>query len=132
VTTLPRVAMINRPGGGDIRVFGTADVATTIIEAAGGVQAFDDIDGRMKRIGTEELIARSPDIILVPACCGVDVGPEGAEPVIAALRADPALANVPAVRENRIHAITFAEISPGVRNAEAVANIARLLHAERF
>jgi iron complex transport system substrate-binding protein len=132
VTTRPRVAMINRPGGGDIRVFGTGDVATTVIEAAGGVQAFDDIDGRMKRIGTEELIARSPDVILVPACCGADIGPEGAEPVIAALRADPALVNVPAVRDNRIHAITFAEISPGVRNADAVANIARLLHPERF
>lgn len=82
VTDKPRVAMINRPGGGEIRVFGTGDVATTIIETAGGTQAFDDVPGRLTRIGTEELIKRNPDVIVVPACCGADVGPQGAQPVI--------------------------------------------------
>jgi iron complex transport system substrate-binding protein len=127
----PRVAMINRPGGGEIRVFGTGDVATTIIEAAGGTQAFD-IPGRLTRIGTEELIKQSPDVIVVPACCGADVGPEGARPVIDGLRADPALANVPAVRDGRIYAVTFAEVTPGIRNADAVATLAKLLHPEKF
>ncbi|OLT16952.1 hypothetical protein BJF78_13445 [Pseudonocardia sp. CNS-139] len=126
------MAMINRPGGGEIRVFGTGDVATTIIEAAGGVQAFGDVPGRLTRIGTEELIRRNPDVIVVPACCGGDVGPEGAQPVIDGLRADPALAGVPAVRDGRLYAVTFAEVTPGVRNADAVANLARLLHPERF
>jgi iron complex transport system substrate-binding protein len=132
VTTKPRVAMINRPGGGEIRVFGTGDVATTIIEAAGGTQAFANIPGRLTRIGTEELIKQNPDVIVVPACCGAEVGPEGAKSVIDGLKADPALANVPAVRDNRIYATTFAEITPGVRNADAVANLARLLHPEKF
>ncbi|SDD36969.1 ABC transporter substrate-binding protein [Actinokineospora iranica] len=132
VAERPRVAMINRPGNGDIRVFGAGDVATSIIEAAGGDQVFDDINGRMTRIGVEELIKRAPQVILVPACCGADVGPEGANKVIEELRKDPAVANVPAVRDNRVHAITFAEISPGVRNADAVAAIARMLHPERF
>jgi iron complex transport system substrate-binding protein len=127
----PRVAMINRPGGGEIRVFGTGDVATTIIEAAGGTQAFD-IPGRLTRIGTEELIKQSPDVIVVPACCGADVGPAGAQPVIDGLKADPALANVPAVRDGRIYAVTFAEITPGIRNADAVATLAKLLHPEKF
>lgn len=127
----PRVAMINRPGGGEIRVFGTGDVATTIIEAAGGVQAFD-IPGRLTRIGTEELIRQNPDVIVVPACCGADIGPEGARSVIDGLEADPALANVSAVRDHRIYATTFAEITPGVRNADAVANLARQLHPDRF
>jgi iron complex transport system substrate-binding protein len=132
VADRPTVAMINRPGNGDIRVFGTGDVATTIIEAAGGTQAFDDVAGRLKKIGTEELVRRNPDVIVVPACCGVDIGPEGAESVINALKADPAVANVPAVRNGRIHPITFAEITPGIRNADAVAHLARLLHPERF
>lgn len=52
--------------------------------------------------------------------------------LIDALKADPALANVPAVRNNRVYAITFAEITPGVRNADAVANLAKLIHPEKF
>ncbi|MEV4349652.1 ABC transporter substrate-binding protein [Actinoplanes sp. NPDC049596] len=128
----PRVAMLNRPGGGELRVFGGGDVATTIIEKAGGTQAFGDVPGRLTRIGTEELIKRRPDVIVVPACCGADVGPAGAQEVIDGLRKDPALANVPAVRDGKVYAVTFAEITPGVRNADAIANLARLLHPEKF
>lgn len=132
VANRPTVAMVNRPGGGDLRVFGTGDIATTIIEAAGGTQAFPNVAGRLLRVGTEELIARNPDVIIVPACCDAAMGPEGADAMIAALKADKALANVPAVRHNRVHAVTFAEVTPGVRNADAIANLARLLHPEKF
>ena len=128
----PAVAILNRPGGGELRVFGSGDIATTIIEKAGGAQVFHDVPGRLTRIGTEELIRRKPDVIVVPACCGADVGPDSARQVIDALKGDPALANVPAIRDGRIHAVTFAEITPGVRNAAAVAALARLLHPERF
>ncbi|MFY1692957.1 ABC transporter substrate-binding protein [Plantactinospora sp. WMMB782] len=128
----PTVAMLNRPGGGELRVFGTEDVATTIIEKAGGTQVFADVPGRLARIGTEELIKRKPEVIVVPACCGADIGPDGAQSVIDGLRSDPALANVPAIRNGRIYAVTFAEITPGVRNADAVATLAKLLHPERF
>jgi iron complex transport system substrate-binding protein len=129
----PRVAMVNRPGGtGPLRVFGTGDVATTIIETAGGAQAFPEVDGRMKRVDTEGLIAARPDVIVVPSCCGADEELGAATRTIAELRADPALAQVPAVRDGRLVPITFAEISPGVRNADAVANLARALHPDRF
>ena len=37
-----------------------------------------------------------------------------------------------AVRNGRIHPVTFAEVTPGIRNADAVAHLARLLHPERF
>lgn len=133
VTDRPRVAMVNRPGGaGELRVFGTGDMATTLIETAGGVQAFPGMDGRQRRVSLEGLITARPDVIVVPACCGADVGPEGARPLIEELRAEPALAGVPAVRDGRIHPTTFAEVTPGVRNADAVAALARTLHPERF
>lgn len=133
VTTRPRVAMVNRPGGaGELRVFGTGDMASTLIEAAGGVQAFDELDGRQRRISLEGLITARPDVIVVPACCGADVGQEDARPLIEELRAEPALARVPAVRDGRIYPSTFAEVTPGVRNADALANLARQLHPDRF
>ncbi|MDQ4119220.1 MAG: ABC transporter substrate-binding protein [Actinomycetota bacterium] len=131
--TRPRVAMVNRPGGsGPLRVFGTGDVATTIIETAGGTQAFPGIDGRMTRVDTEGLIAARPDVIVVPSCCGADEDLGAATRLIARLRADPALAGVPAVRDGRLVPVTFAEVSPGIRNADAVATLARALHPDRF
>lgn len=133
VAQRPRVAMVNRPGGsGPLRVFGTGDIATTIIETAGGVQAFPEVDGRMKRVDTEALIAARPDVIVVPSCCGADQELGAATALIAQLRADPALAQVPAVRDGRLVPVTFAEVSPGVRNADAVAGLARALHPDRF
>ncbi|WP_060712464.1 ABC transporter substrate-binding protein [Pseudonocardia sp. HH130629-09] len=96
VADRPRVAMLNSPGStGELRVFGTGDVATTIIEAAGGQQAFDTIAGRQRTVSLEGIVAARPDVIVIPACCGRDVGPEGAEPLAERLRNDPALATVP-------------------------------------
>jgi iron complex transport system substrate-binding protein len=126
----PRVAMLNRlaSGGSGLRVFGANDIATTIIEAAGGSQAFGDVNGRQTQVGAEEIVRRNPDVILVPACCSATTGPEGAQPTIDGILADPALAGVPAVRDRKVYPITFAEVSPGIRNADATANVARLLH----
>lgn len=133
ITTRPRVAMVSAPpGSGELRVFGTGDVATTIITAAGGEQAFPELEGRQRSIGVEGLITARPDVIVVPACCGADRGPETAQPVLEQLRRNPALARVPAVRDGRLFTTTFAEVSPGVRNADAVATLARRLHPERF
>ncbi|WP_224386590.1 ABC transporter substrate-binding protein [Pseudonocardia sp. ICBG1293] len=133
VTGRPRVAMLNSPGStGELRVFGTGDVATTIIEAAGGRQAFDTVAGRQRTVSLEGVVAARPDVIVIPACCGRDVGPEGAEPLAERLRNDPALATVPAIRDGRVFTTTFAEVSPGIRNADAVAALARRLHPDRF
>ncbi|MFP5020407.1 ABC transporter substrate-binding protein [Pseudonocardia phyllosphaerae] len=133
VTARPRVAMVNAPSGsGELRVFGTGDVATTIIDAAGGQQAFPQLDGRQRKISVEGLVAARPDVIVVPACCGADKGPEAADPLVAKLKATPALAQVPAVRNGKIFTTTFAAVSPGIRNADAVATLARRLHPDRF
>lgn len=133
ITTRPRVAMLNAPSGtGERRVFGTGDVATTIITAAGGEQAFPEIAGRQRTVSTEGIIEARPDVIVIPACCGADEGPEAAEPLAKELRRDPALAQVPAVRDGRVFTTTFAEVSPGIRNADAVATLAERLHPDRF
>ena len=42
------------------------------------------------------------------------------------------MAQVPAVRDGRLVPITFAEVSAGIRNADAVATLARGLHPDRF
>lgn len=126
----PRVAVLNLPDGGQYRVFGGGDIVETIIRTAGGEPVFADVPGRVERISIEEVIARDPEVIFVPACCGADVGPEAAQDVIDGMLAEPALANVAAVRHQRIHAVTFAEMSPGIRVADAIHNVARHLHPD--
>jgi iron complex transport system substrate-binding protein len=126
----PRVAVLNLPDGGQYRVFGGADIVETIIRKAGGEPVFADVPGRVERIGIEEVIARDPEVIFVPACCGADVGPEAARDVIDGMLAEPALANVAAVRHRRIYPVTFAEMSPGIRVADAIRNVARHLHPD--
>ncbi|BBG02899.1 MULTISPECIES: ABC transporter substrate-binding protein [Pseudonocardia] len=133
VTERPRIAMLNAPASRtELRVFGTGDVATTIIEAAGGTQAFPEIAGRQRTVSSEGIIAAAPDVIVIPACCGIDAGPESAEPLAEKLRNDPALATVPAIREGKVFTTTFAEVSPGIRNADAVRALAGRLHPDRF
>jgi len=39
---------------------------------------------------------------------------------------------VPAIRDARIVTTTFAEVSPGIRNADAVRALAEALHPDRF
>jgi iron complex transport system substrate-binding protein len=126
----PRVAVLNLPDGGQYRVFGGGDIVETIIRTAGGEPVFADVPGRVERIGIEEVIARDPEVIFVPACCGAGVGPEAARDVIDGMLAEPALANVAAVRHRRIYAVTFAEMSPGIRVADAIRNVARRLHPD--
>jgi iron complex transport system substrate-binding protein len=126
----PRVAVLNLPDGGQYRVFGGGDIVETIIRTAGGEPVFADVPGRVERIGIEEVIARDPEVIFVPACCGADVRPEAARDVIDGMLAEPALANVAAVRHRRIYAVTFAEMSPGIRVADAIRNVARRLHPD--
>ncbi len=128
----PRVAVLNLPDGGQYRVFGGGDIVETIIQTAGGDPVFADVPGRVERISVEEVIARDPDVIFVPACCGADIGPEAAQDVIDGMLAEPALANVAAVRHRRVHPVTFAEMSPGIRVADAVRNVARHLHPDAF
>jgi iron complex transport system substrate-binding protein len=128
----PRVAVVNLPDGGQYRVFGGGDIVETIIRAAGGEPIFADVPGRVERIGIEEVIARDPEVIFVPACCGADVGPDAAQDVIDGMLAEPALANVAAVRHRRIYPVTFAEMSPGIRVADAIHNVARHLHPDAF
>lgn len=131
VTHRPRVALVRfRPNG--IVVLGRDDIAQRVIELAGGTNVFSDIRGRLTPVSEETLIDRDPEVIVDVTCCGPEVTTAAARPDLRRLRTSKAMATIAAVRDGRLHAMTFADTSAGVRSADAVETLARILHPERY
>ncbi|MBR8741784.1 ABC transporter substrate-binding protein [Nocardiopsis sp. MG754419] len=125
--------MVGRPSDQGFRIAGGPDFSTEIIDLAGGVNAFADVDGgRNHDASTEDVIARDPDVILIDVCCDAEMTAADAAPDVDQIMADPALANLTAVTEGRVAEFTFADRSAGVRSAAAVATVAAILHPDLF
>ncbi|WP_239678935.1 ABC transporter substrate-binding protein [Natronosporangium hydrolyticum] len=129
----PTVAIISPQDDGGFRVAGGIDFGTQIIEHAGGENAFADLtELRNNNIDIEEIIKRDPDVILTSACCDASLTDADAEPDVAKLMENPALAGVTAVAEGNVHPFLFANRSAGVRAAHSIEQVAALLHPELF
>ena len=80
---------------------------------------FADIDDTWSNVGWEDVIARNPDIIVL-----VDAEWNTAEHKIELLESNPATAALPAVTEGRYLRLPFPAAEAGVRNAQAVVDLA--------
>lgn len=125
--------MVARPDDQGFRVAGGPDFSTEIIDLAGGVNAFEDLDdGRNHAVSTEDVIERDPDFVLVDVCCDAAMTAADAAPQVEEVLDDPVLANVTAVEEEQVAEFTFADRSAGVRSAPAVATVAEIIHPDLF
>ncbi|MGE2832937.1 ABC transporter substrate-binding protein [Mycobacterium sp. SMC-4] len=128
----PSVAIMLVDDDGGYRVAGGIDFGTQIIEHAGGVNAFADLQQRRHvEVDIEEIIRRDPDIILTSVCCDASYTAQNGAEEAAALARNPALAGVTAVRDNQVHPFLFADRAAGVRAAHAVESVASILHPDR-
>ena len=123
----PAVISITR-WSDSISISGGGTTGSAIIEAAGGVNAAarDGIDG-FKTISVESILAMNPDFILIPQ------DGEAAAKLRADLLADPVLATVPAVVNQRIHLVhppNYIVLSHWT--VRGVERTAQLLYPERF
>ncbi|RBO92765.1 ABC transporter substrate-binding protein [Nocardia puris] len=129
----PRVAVVTPRDDGTYSIASGIDFVTQLIEAAGGVNVFEDrTERRNIQIGAEELIARDPDIILTSLCCQATYTRADAQPQADKILTDPAFANLTAVRERAVHPFLFADRAVGVRLAHATELVARLIHPDLF
>lgn len=106
---------------------GRGSFINEIIMLAGGVNIFGDINENYPQISAEVVAERQPDIILFPDYHGT------ADLVLEGMADRPGWESVPAVQENRIHAMSddiFAR--PGPRVVEAVEEAARIFYPELF
>lgn len=103
---------------------GQGSMVDAVIRAAGGVNAVG-LDDKLARLSEEEVFRLDPDAyVLQRGVMNAEPQPPDQRPHLAALRA---------VRQGRVLTVDEQVFSrPGPRNVEAVEQLARFLHPERF
>jgi iron complex transport system substrate-binding protein len=93
-------------------------IPTALIEAAGGVNIMDDLEKSWATVAWEPVVERNPEVIVI-----VNYGDVTADQKIAFLEANPAFANVDAVKNDRYVVLEYVEATPGPRNIRAVEKL---------
>lgn len=97
--------------------------ASDLIERAGGINPWRGLAGKSQPLTDEQVIEQQPDVVVM-AWCGVPLHNYRAEIV----RRRPGWEDVPAVRTDRIHAVTEAFLGrPGPRLVEGYRELRRLI-----
>lgn len=124
----PRTLVVIAREAGSLRgiyASGGTGFVHDMLEAAGGINVFGDLDRESIQVSTELILARRPDVILelrgTPVTDDERRREEGVWQAISA---------VPAVRGGRVHLIGDERtVVPGPRVAEGTELLARALHA---
>jgi ABC-type Fe3+-hydroxamate transport system substrate-binding protein len=99
-------------------------IASAMVEAAGGTSVTAEIERSGVVLSEEWVLASAPDVVIVLID---DYDPTQL------VRHHPSWAQLPAVRDGRVHGLDPDLASrPGPRMADAVEQLARLLHGDRF
>jgi iron complex transport system substrate-binding protein len=133
-TTHAKVADIETPvkvmvfdsGKTDIYTAGKS-LETYLVALAGGENVFDDNDDTWAHVSYELAVERDPDVIVIN-----DYGNETAQQKIDALKANPALASISAIRDDRFVVLPLFSVFEGVRNPDAVRVLASGFYPDRF
>jgi iron complex transport system substrate-binding protein len=102
---------------------GRYGIPTAMIEAAGGVNVMDDVEKSWTEVSWEPVIEKNPEVIII-----VDYGQVTAAQKIAFLKGNPAFKNIDAVKNDRFVVLPYVEATPGPRNIEAIAALAKAFH----
>ncbi|MCP8317309.1 MAG: ABC transporter substrate-binding protein [archaeon] len=98
----------------------------TLIQAAGGVNIFEDVDIAWPFVSSEDVLAQNPEVILL-SDPDLKVMISNIDDL---LNLFPAWSEITAVKEGKLFALPNFVVQPGPRTAEAIEIIAELLHPE--
>lgn len=98
-----------------------------IIEAVGAENIFVDAEGNWATVSWEEVIARDPEAIVI-----IEADWSPAQDKIELLLNNPAYASIAAVQNERFITIPFSATTLGVRNVDAVVDLAQGLYPDKF
>ena len=93
---------------------------TALIEAAGGVNVMNGFEKSWGTVTWEEVVAQNPEVIII-----VNYGSLTAEQKRAFMMANPAFANIEAVKNDRFVTLEYVEATPGPRNIKAIKTLAK-------
>ena len=100
---------------------------TALITLAGGTNVFASLKKSWTSVSWEQVVAAQPQCIIIN-----DYGTPTAAAKEKFLETFPAAKNLPAVKHRCFLALSYDQVTPGPRNAEAVVAIAHLLHPAAF
>jgi iron complex transport system substrate-binding protein len=106
---------------------GGAGIGNDMITRAGGVNLFADLDKAFGDVSFEQVAERAPEVIVI-----YDYGDRTAADKKRFLLANPALKDVPAIKEQRFAVLPLSATVLGVRAPEGVESLARQLRPELF
>ena len=98
-----------------------------LIDAAGGRNVMDDVGASWTQVNWESVVERDPEVILI-----VDYGPRSWQEKRDFLLHQPALQDVPAIRDQRFIVLSYLQVTPSVENAQAIEKLAGALHPPLF
>ncbi|MFG2510991.1 ABC transporter substrate-binding protein [Streptomyces sp. NPDC048584] len=107
---------------------GGRSLGTELIRLAGGENVFAGLDDVFGDVSWEQVVERRPEVIAIYDYAGAGSVQEKKE----FLLSQPALADVPAVRNERFVVLPLTATLVGIRSAYAVEDLARGLHPESF
>lgn len=107
---------------------GGKSLGTELIRLAGGKNVFADLDDVFGDVSWEQVVERRPEAIAIYDYAGSD----SIEQKEKYLLSQPALADVPAIRNKRFVVLPLTATLVGIRSAYAVGDLARGLHPESF
>lgn len=100
---------------------------TALISLGGGTNIFASLKQSWTSVSWEQVVAAKPQCIIIN-----DYGTPTAAQKEKFLETFPAAKNLPAVKNRCFLPLSYDEVTPSPRNAEAVAAIARWLHPSAF
>ncbi|MFJ9570663.1 ABC transporter substrate-binding protein [Streptomyces bacillaris] len=102
---------------------GGKGIGNELIKRAGGTNIFADLDKSFGDASWENVVARKPEAIVI-----YDYGSTTVEQKKKRLLTDPALADVPAIKNKRFAVMPLSDVVLGVRVPAAVEKLAAQLH----
>ncbi|UUN25224.1 ABC transporter substrate-binding protein [Streptomyces sp. FIT100] len=106
---------------------GGAGIGNEMIKQAGGVNLFADLDKAFGDVSFEQVAERAPEVVVI-----YDYGDQPVEDKKKFLLANPALKDVPAIKNKRFAVLPLSSTVLGVRVPSGVESLARQLHPDRF
>ncbi|THA71163.1 ABC transporter substrate-binding protein [Streptomyces sp. A0958] len=106
---------------------GGKGLGNELIKLAGGKNVFSDLDDVFGDVSWEQVVDRKPDVIAIYDYAGTSVAQKKKF-----LLSQPALADVPAIKNKRFVVLPLTDTLVGVRSADAVGDLARGLHPDSF
>lgn len=115
--------LIYDSGEKDAMVVG-GGLANNLITLAGGENIYGDLKKPYENVSFESIVEKNPDVIVITEF----LAGEKAEKKIEFLKNHPALKEVKAIKNNNIHVIGLADLSPGVRNSKVIKTMNEMFY----